>query len=146
MQTDGVDVRVLIVDDQVSFRRAARSVVELTAGFCIAGEAESGEAGIKAVLEKRPDVVLMDVHLPGMNGLQATRRILAATDGKRPVIVLLSTCDAAEYGDELTECGAAAYLVKTDLGSERLASAWAAAIASGEHVRGKMSDDRRPWV
>ena len=130
MPTDRVDVQVLIVDDQASFRRAARSVVELTPGFVVAGEAESGEAGIKAAHDQKPDLVLMDVHLPGINGLEAARRILAASNEKCPVIVLLSTYDAAEYGEELSECGAAAYLTKAEFGSERLASAWAAASAS----------------
>jgi DNA-binding NarL/FixJ family response regulator len=130
METDTVDVQVLIVDDQASFRRAARSVVELTPGFSVAGEAESGEAGIKAALENRPDLVLMDVHLPGMNGLQAARCILAASNAERPVIFLLSTYDPAEYGEELTECGAAGYLSKAEFGSERLAFAWATASAS----------------
>ena len=72
----------------------------------------------------------MDVHLPGIDGLEASRRILAASDGKQPVIFLLSTYEAAEYLEEPTECGAAAYLTKAEFGSERLAAAWAAANAS----------------
>jgi DNA-binding NarL/FixJ family response regulator len=123
-------VQVLIVDDQPSFRHAARSVVELTPGFVVAGEAESGEAAVDAARGERPDLVLMDVHLPGIDGLEASRRILAASDGKQPVIFLLSTYEAAEYLEEPTECGAAAYLTKAEFGSERLAAAWAAANAS----------------
>ena len=130
METDHAYVRVLIADDQPSFRHAARSVVELTPGFVVAGEAESGEAAVDAAREERPDLVLMDVHLPGIDGLEASRRILAASDGKQPVIFLLSTYEAAEYLEEPTECGAAAYLTKAEFGSERLAAAWAAANAS----------------
>ena len=130
METDREGVQVLIVDDQASFRRAARSIVELTPGFFVAGEADSGEAGIKAALEKRPDLVLMDVRLPGMSGLEAARCILAAGDENWPVILLLSTYDAADHGEELTPCGAAGYLSKAEFGSERLASAWAVASAS----------------
>ena len=130
METDHAYVRVLITDDQPSFRHAARSVVELTPGFVVAGEAESGEAAVDAAREERPDLVLMDVHLPGIDGLEASRRILAASDGKQPVIFLLSTYEAAEYLEEPTECGAAAYLTKAEFGSEQLAAAWAAANAS----------------
>ena len=129
MERDRADVQVLIVDDQGSFRRAARRVVELTPGFCVAGDADSGEAAIKAALEKRLDLVLMDVHLPGISGLQAARHIRAASHEKRPVILLMSTDDAAEYGERLSDCGAAAYLSKAEFGSEQLASAWAAVIA-----------------
>jgi len=121
---------VLIVDDQAAYRRAARSVVELTPGFVVAGEAHTGEAAVDTTRENMPDLVLMDVHLPGIDGLEACRRILAASDGKRPVIFLLSTYDAAEYMEEPTECGAAAYLTKSEFGSERLATVWSAAIAS----------------
>jgi DNA-binding NarL/FixJ family response regulator len=132
MPTDHRDVQVLIVDDQAAYRRAARSVVELTPGFVVAGEAHTGEAAVDTTRENMPDLVLMDVHLPGIDGLEACRRILAASDGKRPVIFLLSTYDAAEYiEEEPRECGAAAYLTKSEFGSERLAMAWAAAIASG---------------
>ena len=130
MLTDHTDVHVLIVDDQASFRRAARSVVELTPGFSVVAEAEAGESGIQAAYEHKPDLVLMDVHLPGIDGLEASRRILAASNGRPPVIFLLSTYDAAEYGDELTACGAAAYLTKAEFGSKRLVSAWAAANGS----------------
>jgi DNA-binding NarL/FixJ family response regulator len=130
MSPDHNVVQVLIVDDQASYRRAARSVVELTPGFVVAGEAYTGEAAVDAARGKMPDLVLMDVHLPGIDGLEACRRILAASNGKRPVIFLLSTYDAAEYVEEQTECGAAAYLTKSEFGSERLAAAWAAATAS----------------
>ena len=123
-------VPVLIVDDQPSFRRAARRVVARLPDFQVVGEAETGEASVETARALRPDLVLMDVHLPGIDGLEACRRILAASDGKRPVIFLLSTYDAAEYMDEPTECGAAAYLTKSEFGSERLATAWAAARAS----------------
>jgi DNA-binding NarL/FixJ family response regulator len=123
-------VRVLIVDDQASFRRAARSVVELTPGFLVVGEAETGEASIDAARAMQPDLVLMDVHLPGIDGLEASRRMLAASGRRPPVIFLLSTYEAAEYLDQPTDCGAAAYLAKAAFGSAALAAAWAAVVAS----------------
>ena len=122
-------VRVLIVDDQIAFRRAAHSVVELTPGFVVVGEAETGEAAVDVARAEHPDLVLMDVHLPGMDGLEASRRILAASQTRTPVIFLLSTYEAAEYLDQPTDCGAAAYLAKADFGSESLAVAWTAAVA-----------------
>ena len=120
-------VRVLIVDDQEPFRQAARMVVELTDGFEVIGEAESGEDSVRLAAELEPDLVLMDVNLPGINGLDATRQILSES---QPVIVLLlSTYEEAEYAPRAAECGAAAYIPKSSFGPERLESAWEAATA-----------------
>ena len=73
-------VQVLIVDDQEPFRSAARMVVEMTDGFEVAGEAESGEEGVELAAELQPDLVLMDVYLPGIDGMEATRQITSADD------------------------------------------------------------------
>jgi DNA-binding NarL/FixJ family response regulator len=129
--TDRNDVRVLIVDDQASFRRAARAVVELTPGFAVVGEADSGEASVDAVGTLRPQLVLMDVHLSGIDGVEASRRIRAAGEVFVPVIFLLSTYDASSFSDVLAECGATAYLAKGEFGPERLSAAWASATESG---------------
>lgn len=118
-------VRVLIVDDQATFRMAARMVVEATDGFEIAGEAETGEQSVAMAAELAPDLVLMDVNLPGINGLEATRQILAGSDP--PVVFLVSTYEEEEYAPRAAECGAAAYIPKSALEPERLADAWAGA-------------------
>ena len=118
-------IRVLIVDDQEPFRQVARMVVEVTDGFEYVGEAETGEAGVEAARELRPDLVLMDVNLPGINGTEATRRILAEPDP--PVVFLVSTYEAAEYEPKAAESGAAAYIPKSTFGPDRLADCWAAA-------------------
>ena len=123
-------MQVLIVDDQAAFRRAARSVVELTEGFEVVGEAATGEASVDAARALGPDLVLMDVHLPGIDGLEASRRILAACGPSRPVILLLSTYEAAEYAALAAECGAAAYLPKSEFGPDTLTAAWTAAVGS----------------
>ncbi len=118
-------VKVMIVDDQEPFRLAARMVVEATDGFEVVGEAESGEESVEAARDLDPDLVLMDVNLPGINGLEATRRILQGSD--RVVILLLSTYEEAEYAPKAAESGAAAYIPKSSFEPDRLAEAWAAA-------------------
>ncbi len=124
-------VRVLIVDDQEPFRMAARMVVEATDGFEVVGESETGEASVEMARELNPDLVLMDVNLPGINGLDATRKILAEVNQgtNRVVILLLSTYEEAEYAPRAAECGAAAYIPKSSFGPDRLAQAWEAAKA-----------------
>ena len=122
-------VRVLIVDDQEPFRLAARMVVEATDGFDVVGEAETGEASVDMARDLSPDLVLMDVNLPGINGLDATRQILSDGSGS-VVVLLLSTYEEEEYAPRAAECGAAAYIPKAVFGPDRLESAWAAASGS----------------
>lgn len=119
-------VRVLIVDDQEPFRIAARMVVEATDGFEVAGEAETGEDSVEMARALAPDLVLMDVNLPGINGLDATRRILSERGGST-VVLLLSTYEEEEYAPRAAECGAAAYIPKAVFGPDRLEAAWTAA-------------------
>jgi DNA-binding NarL/FixJ family response regulator len=120
---------VLIVDDQEPFRVAARMVVDITDGFEVVGEAETGEDSVRMAEELAPDLVLMDVNLPGINGLDATRQILA---GSNPVVVLLlSTYEEEEYAPRAAECGAAAYIPKAAFGPDRLEAAWEAAAPTG---------------
>ena len=88
-------VQVLICDDQESFRAAAREVVNATDGFAVVGETETGEESVLAAGRLHPDLVLMDVHLPGIDGLEASRRIRA--EHPEVVVVLLSTYDPEEF-------------------------------------------------
>jgi DNA-binding NarL/FixJ family response regulator len=124
-----VTVRVLIVDDQEPFRMAARMVVDATEGFDVVGEAETGEDSVAMARSLEPDLVLMDVNLPGINGLDATRQILGDR-GEAVVVLLLSTYEEDEYAPRAAECGAAAYIPKAVFGPDRLESAWAAATGA----------------
>ena len=123
----GGTVRVLLVDDQAPFRVAARTVIELTDGFEVAGEAHTGEDAVATALALRPDLILMDVNLPGIDGLEATRRILAESD--RTVVLLVSTYEADEYAPRAEEVGAAGYIPKSEFEPDRLEEAWSAATA-----------------
>ncbi len=107
---------------------AARMVVDAAAGFEVVGEAETGEDSVRMAGELAPDLVLMDVNLPGIDGLEATRRILADGQG-RVVVLLLSTYEYDEYAPKAAESGAAAYIPKSEFEPDRLAEAWAAATA-----------------
>lgn len=120
-----MSVQVLIVDDQAPFRSAARMVVELTDDFEVMAEAETGEEAVEKALELRPDLVLMDVNLPGIDGLEATRRILAEASSIR--VVVLSTYEASEYGPRAAEAGAIAFVSKSAFTPEALEDAWGSA-------------------
>jgi DNA-binding NarL/FixJ family response regulator len=124
----GTVVRVLVVDDQAPFRRAMRSVVEETDGFEVIGEVDSGEASLEAAATLAPDLVLMDVHLPGIDGLEATRRLAALP--VPPVVLLLSTYDDDAGEGFVAESGAVGYVTKSAFGPDRLESAWSAAGTS----------------
>jgi two-component system response regulator AlgR len=119
------EVRVLIVDDQEPFRRAMAAVVEETEGFAVVGAATTGEESVALAADLRPQLVLMDVNLPGIDGIEATRRLTAGPDA--PVVVLLSTYDEDQF--DLAGCGAAAYVAKAAFGPDRLSEAWASADA-----------------
>ncbi len=121
------DVRVLVVDDQEPFRRAMAAVVEATDGFVVVGSVASGEESLVAAAELGPALVLMDVHLPGIDGIEASRQLTAMPGG--PVVVLLSTYDEDQF--ELEGSGAAAYVAKATFGPDRLAEIW---DGHGQHV------------
>jgi len=122
------EVRVVIVDDQEPFLLAMAAVVAETDGFVVVGSASSGEDSLAVAAELRPDLVLMDVHLPGIDGVEATRRLVADRGG--PVVVLLSTYDEDQV--DLLGCGATAYVAKAAFGPDRLSAVWAGAGRHGQ--------------
>jgi len=115
-------VGVLIVDDQAPFRRAASAVVRLTPGFTALGEAESGEAAVEMVEALHPSVVLMDINLGGISGIEATRRITAAHPDL--VVILLSTYQVEDLPADAATSGFAAYVNKDDFEPSILRTLW----------------------
>jgi len=116
-------VRVVVVDDQAPFRSAARAVLGMTEGFEVVGEAGTGEEAVDLAKSLTPELVLMDINMPGMNGIEATRRITSAHP--EVVVVLLSTYNADELPSDARDCGAAAYVNKEDFGPVVLRDVWA---------------------
>ena len=113
-------VRVVVADDQALVRTGFRMI--LTAdGIDVVGEATTGHEAIEAVRRTRPDVVLMDIRMPGMDGLEATRRILAA-GGEGPRVLMLTTFDLDEYVYAALSAGASGFLLK-DVTPEQLTGA-----------------------
>ena len=110
--------RVIIVDDHPTFRSTARAV--LTAdGFDVVGEAEDGRSALEAIDRLHPDLVLLDVQLPGMDGFAVTRA-LSARNGHAPAVVLTSSRDAADFGPLVTQCGAVTFVPKAELSGAAL--------------------------
>ena len=119
----GDPVAVLIVDDQAPFRRAARAVVMATPGFEVSGEAETGEQAVELAASLEPGLVLMDINLPGINGIEATRQITAARPGT--VVILLSTYSAEDLPTGASDCGAVGYVNKEEFGPAVIQDLWA---------------------
>ena len=116
-------VQVLICDDQEAFRAAAREVVSATQGFEVVGETETGEESVLAAGRLHPDLVLMDIHLPGIDGLEAGRRIQAANP--KVAVLLLSTCDREEFAVRFPGSGTVAFISKAAFGPDGLLDVWA---------------------
>jgi DNA-binding NarL/FixJ family response regulator len=118
------DVRVLIVDDQLPFREASRMVVEMTDGFEIAGEAANGEEAVDLASRLRPDLVLMDVQMPGIDGIEATRRIKSLDDP--PHVLVMSTHESGSYEEPALAAGAIGFIAKSMFSMDALEETWAA--------------------
>ena len=110
---------VLIVDDHADFRASARAMLEAE-GFNVVGEAAGGEQALAEVERLRPDVVLLDVQLPGEDGLAVAKRL--STGGSSATVILISSRDAAAYGPRLDTAAAGGFLAKGMLSGEALAA------------------------
>jgi DNA-binding NarL/FixJ family response regulator len=122
----GAAVRVLLVDDQALVRTGFRMILESDPLIEVVGEAADGDAAIVLTRQLRPDVVLMDIRMPGVDGLEATRRLLGAdpigADGDAPRIVILTTFDLDEYVYAAVQAGASGFLLK-DVSADQLIAA-----------------------
>jgi DNA-binding NarL/FixJ family response regulator len=108
----GVSQRVLVVDDHPSFRTTARRLLQAE-GFDVVGEAENGAEAVRKAGELHPDVVLLDVQLPDLNGFEVTN--VLCRNGSKVAVVLVSSRDASDYGDLISGCGARGFIPKAEL-------------------------------
>lgn len=122
MDVVGQTTSVLIVDDQLPFRMAARSVVGVTPGFEVVGEAKSGEDAVEQVAALHPQLVLMDINMDGITGIEAARRI--TTEHPETRVILLSTYAAEDLPGDARSCGAIGYLHKEQFGPDVLVEMW----------------------
>ena len=121
-------VRILLVDDQALVRLGFRMVLEAEPDLHVVGEAADGAEAVRLAVETRPDVILMDVRMPALDGIEATRRIVAANPAAR--IIILTTFDLDEYAFGGLRAGASGFLLKDARPSE-LTSA-IRSVASGD--------------
>jgi DNA-binding NarL/FixJ family response regulator len=114
----------LVVDDQVVFRQAARAVVDATPNFVLLGEASSGQRALAAVDELDPDLVLLDVRMPGMDGIETATRLRSAHPDS--LVVLISLEEPPNLPLEIASCGAATLVRKQDFAPSMLRRLWSA--------------------
>ena len=106
--------RVVLADDQALIRGGLRALIEATDGLDVVGEAANGEAALRVIREVRPDVVLMDIRMPGVDGLEATRRITADPELAGVRVLVLTTFEIDEYVFEALRAGASGFLLKDE--------------------------------
>lgn len=110
-------IRILIVEDQTLMRQGLRTILDLEPGLTVVGEAAAGEEGVRQALALRPDVILMDVQMPGLNGVEATAAVCRAWPEAR--IIILTTFDRDDYVFQAIKAGALGFLLK-DLPADQL--------------------------
>jgi DNA-binding NarL/FixJ family response regulator len=117
-------VGVLVVDDQLVFRQVAHEVIDATEDFELLGEAASGQHALVADAELSPDLVLLDVRMPGMDGIETAARLRA--QHPESVVVLITVEEPPNLPAGLFSCGAAAWVRKQDFGPALLRQIWSA--------------------
>ena len=127
-----MSIGILIADDQALVRTGFRMILEAEHDLRVVAEARDGNEAVDAARRSRPDVVLMDIRMPRLDGLEATRRILAGGTAATPRVLMLTTFDLDEYVYEALRAGASGFLLK-DAPPEQLV-AGIRAVASGESL------------
>jgi len=122
-------IRVVVVDDHALHRDGTRQILDAYPDLQIIGEAGSGELSLELITQLHPDVVLMDIRLPGMNGIEVTRRLTRDHPDVR--VLMVSAYDENEYVRGALEAGAAGYLSKTAPGKELVEAVRAVALGTG---------------
>jgi DNA-binding NarL/FixJ family response regulator len=125
MTTDRTARRVLIVDDHAGFRATLRRVLE-SDGWTVIGEAADGSAAIRMAAALHPDVVVLDIGLPDIDGFEVNDRLAALGGGDAPAVVLVSSRDARAYGDRVATSTARGFVAKGDLDGRALGTILAA--------------------
>jgi DNA-binding NarL/FixJ family response regulator len=115
-----VTLRVVVVDDQALVRVGFRGIIEATPGFTVVGEAGNGAEAVAAARQTRPDVVLMDVRMPVMDGIEATRQITRAAQTRGVRVLILTTFDLDEYVYAALRAGASGFLLKDTMPADLL--------------------------
>ncbi|MDQ1602490.1 MAG: hypothetical protein QOE01_335 [Actinomycetota bacterium] len=124
------DIRVMVVDDQALVRAGFRMILEAEPDLVVAGEAADGEQAVALMDTCRPDVILMDVRMPGVDGIEATERILRGSRDTSAKVIMLTTFDMDEYVYDALRAGASGFLLK-DVPPEQLVDG-IRAVVSGE--------------
>ena len=124
-------IRILIADDHPVFRFGLRALLEAQSDIVVVGEAESGAAAVQMAQSLRPDVVLMDINMPGLNGIEATKQIMASATSPRAAVLIITMFDDDTVFTAV-RAGARGYLLKGAQGDETLRAI--RAVANGEVI------------
>jgi DNA-binding NarL/FixJ family response regulator len=120
--TEATRIRVLVVDDQALVRAGFRTILDSEPGVRVVGEAGDGATAVEAASTLRPDVICMDVQMPGVDGLEATRRILHGAPTPAPAVLMLTTFDREDYLFAALDAGASGFLLKNSSPEQLIAA------------------------
>ena len=134
---DDMNIRVMIVDDHTIFREGLRSMIEKTPGITVAGEAKSGKTAVELARELLPDIVIMDIVMPDMNGIETTRELVGILPQIK--IIGLSMHDDMHFATEMLKAGASGFLLK-DCAFEELVDAINTVSAEGVYLSQKTGE------